>query len=73
MKCIVGENSEIPYKIIKKLKRQSQQSQKKVKRKSLKEVLRNASQSNSTGSKSNTDGEINDSKFHNFPLVFLFL
>ena len=73
MKCIVGENSEIPYKIIKQLKRQGQQSQKKVKRKSLKEVLRNASQSNSTGSKSKTDGEINDSKFHNFPLVFLFL
>ena len=59
VKCIVGENSEIPYKIIKEMKRQSQESQKNVKRKSLKEVLRNASQSNLSGSKSDTDGEIN--------------
>ena len=73
MKCIVGENSEIPYKIIKEMKRQSKESQKNIKRKSLKEVLRNASQSNSRGSKSDTDGEINDGNFQNFPVVLLFL
>ena len=72
VKCIVGENSEIPYKIIKEMKRQSKESQKNVKRKSLKEALRNASQSNSSGSKSDTDGEINDGNFRNFPLVLLF-
>ena len=73
MKCIVGENSEIPYKIIKEMKRQSKESQKNIKRKSLKEVLRNASQSNSSGSKSDTDGEINHGNFRNFPVVLLFL
>ena len=73
VKCIVGENSEIPYKIIKEMKRQRKDSQKNVKRKSLKEVLRNASQSNSSGSKSDTDGEINDGNLRNFPVVLLFL
>ena len=37
----------------------SKESQKNVKRKSLKEVLRNASRSNLSDSKSDTDGEIN--------------
>ena len=72
VKCIVGENSEIPYKIIKEMKRQSQHSQKKVKSKSLKEVLGNASQSNRSGSKNGTDSEINDGNFQNFPIVCLF-
>ena len=72
VKCIVGENSEIPYKIIKEMKRQSQHSQKKVKSKSLKEVLGNASQSNPRGSKNGTDSEINDGNFQNFPVVCLF-
>ena len=72
VKCIVGENSEIPYKIIKEMKRQSQHSQKKVKSKSLKEVLGNASQSNPSGGKNGTDSEINDGNFQNFPVVCLF-
>ena len=60
MKSIVAENSEIPYKIIKEMKWQNKESEKNVKRKSLKEVLRNANQSNSSGSKSDIDGGIND-------------
>ena len=54
------------------MKRQSQHSQKKVKSKSLKEVLGNASQSNPSGSKNGTDSEINDGHFQNFPVVCLF-
>ena len=73
MNSIVAENSEIPYKIIKEMKWQNKESQKNVKRKPLKEVLRNANQSNSSGSKSDIDGEINDGNFRNFAVVLLFL